>query len=99
MFAVVLDLKARHARRAKPGYQRCQRPVAFTREFDRVPLPQQTRPAANATVAALRLEAHKLPRRRALDVLAPEHRLQFRATNFPPEPIHFIIGNWAKLTL
>src|SRR5207302_2426990 len=90
VFAVLSDLEARHSCGSKAVNQRGQRTVAFTGEFDRLVVPQQARAAANNAVAAFGLESQELPRRGALNVFAPEHRLQLGAAHLASEAVHLV---------
>src|SRR5439155_19251963 len=79
--------------------ERGERTVAFAAELHRLAVPRQARAAFDDAVPAFRLETFQMPRRGALDVLAPEHRLQLRAADLAGQEIHLIVGNRAELAL
>src|ERR1017187_6067385 len=97
MLAVIGDLEARHPRSAEPVDERGQRAVALAGKLDGLAVAEQERVAADLAVAALGFEALKLPGGGTLDVFAPEHALELSAADLAAEPVHFLVGDGAKL--
>src|SRR2546421_3929599 len=99
VFVIIRDFEARHAGGPETMDERGQRPVAFAEEFDRRIVTQQARVAADHAVAALGFESLETPGRGALDVLAPEHRLQLGAAYLAAQAVHFLVGDGAEFAL
>src|SRR4030081_3183174 len=93
------DFEARDPRSVETVNQRSERAVAFAGEFHRLAVAHQFRAAADGAVSALRLEFLETPGHRSLDVLAPEHRFEFRAADLSSQAIHLVVGDGAEVPL